>query len=62
MPVRPNCGAHMYLEIRHDVFGKRYDAVRDRLGWIVEPPASLQHADPVPLFRQPQCRDTAAEA
>ena len=22
MPVMPNCGAHMYLEIRHDVFGK----------------------------------------
>ena len=32
------------------------------IGWIVEPAASLKHADPVSLFRQPQGRDTAAEA
>ena len=32
------------------------------IGWIVEPAASLKHTDPVSLFRQPQGRDTAAEA
>jgi hypothetical protein len=22
IPVMPNCGAHMYLKIRHDLFGR----------------------------------------
>ena len=34
---------------------------RDGIGWIIEPAAGLEHADPVPLLRQPQGRDTAAE-